>query len=147
MKNKYMEKALAEAKKAYAKDEVPVGAVIVLDGKIIGAGHNLKEKNQDALSHAEINAIKQAQKNIGSWRLENAEMYVTLEPCLMCAGAIIQTRIKKVYIGAKDIKSGACGSVVDAFSKSWNHQVSKEFGIMEIESSELLKSFFKKLRK
>lgn len=146
MKNKYMQIAFEEAKKAYNLNEVPVGAIIVLNGEVIGKGHNLRESNQDALAHAEIMAIKEAQQHLNSWRLEDAVMYVTLEPCAMCAGAIIQSRIKKIYIGAKDPKSGAAGSIINLFDNPWNHQVELEFGIMEVESSKLLKEFFKKLR-
>lgn len=141
-----MQIAFEEAKKAYNLNEVPVGAIIVLNGEVIGKGHNLRESNQDALAHAEIMAIKEAQQHLNSWRLEDAVMYVTLEPCAMCAGAIIQSRIKKVYIGAKDPKSGAAGSIINLFDNPWNHQVELEFGIMEVESSKLLKEFFKKLR-
>ena len=147
MKNDYMRLALEEAKKAYSKDEVPVGAIIVYNNEIIGYGHNLKETSQDVTSHAEIMAIKQAQEHLKIWRLEDCDMYVTLEPCVMCAGAIIQSRIKNLYIGAKDPKGGASGSVINVFNEPWNHQVNLEFGIMEEESSELLKKFFKKLRK
>ena len=147
MKNDYMRLALEEAKKAYSKDEVPVGAIIVYNNEIIGYGHNLKETSQDVTSHAEIMAIKQAQKHLKTWRLEDCDMYVTLEPCVMCAGAIIQSRIKNLYIGARDSKGGASGSVINVFNEPWNHQVNLEFGIMEEESSELLKKFFKKLRK
>lgn len=141
-----MQIAFEEAKKAYNLNEVPVGAIIVLNGEVIGKGHNLRESNQDALAHAEIMAIKEAQQHLNSWRLEDAVMYVTLEPCAMCAGAIIQSRIKKIYIGAKDPKSGAAGSIINLFDNPWNHQVELEFGIMEVESSKLLKEFFKKLR-
>ena len=147
LKNSYMQLALTEAKKAYFKNEVPVGAIIVLNDEVIGVGYNLKESTQDATNHAEIIAIKGAQAHLNSWRLDDCRMYVTLEPCPMCAGAIIQSRIKKVYVGAKDPKGGAAGSVIDVFSKPWNHIVEVEFGIMEEESSQLLKSFFQKLRK
>lgn len=147
MKNKFMLLALEEAELAYKIDEVPVGAVIVLDGEVIASGHNTRERNQDVFSHAELNAIKKAQEKLGSWRLENCELYVTLEPCPMCAGAIIQSRIKKVFIGASDPKGGAAGSVTNLFSHPWNHQVEIEFGIIEERSSLLLKDFFKKLRK
>ncbi|SRR5690554_6902622 len=147
MKNKYMKLALEEAKKAYSKDEVPVGAIIVYNNEIIAKSHNLKHLNQDVTSHAEILAIKQAQEHLKTWRLEECDMYVTLEPCVMCAGAIIQSRIKNLYIGAKDPKGGASGSVINVFENPWNHTVNLEFGIMEEESSKLLKDFFKKLRK
>lgn len=147
MENRYMQVALEEAKKAYLKKEVPVGAIVVLNGEIIGRGHNLKENLQDATAHAEIIAIKEAQKHLKSWRLEDCELYVTLEPCVMCAGAIVQARVKNLYIGARDPKGGAAGSVINIFQESWNHQVNLKFGIMEEESSKLLKGFFQQLRK
>jgi len=145
-KNKFMNLALEEAKKAFQIGEVPVGAVIVCNGNVVGKAHNLKELIQDATMHAEINAIRRASKELGTWRLENCDMYVTLEPCPMCAGAIIQARIKNLYIATEDPKGGACGSVVNLFSNPWNHQVNVEFGIMKEESSKLLKDFFKLLR-
>ena len=114
-KNKFMKQALKEAKKAYEKLEVPVGAVIVKDGKIIAKAHNLKETKTDTTKHAEILAIQKASKKLESWRLLDCEMYITLEPCSMCAGAIINSRIKKVYIGALDEKTGAAGSVLNLF--------------------------------
>ncbi|MGI6787405.1 MAG: nucleoside deaminase [Acholeplasmataceae bacterium] len=141
-----MNLAFLEAQKAYQKGEVPVGAIIVFNNEVIGLGHNLKELNQDVTSHAEINAIKVASKKLGTWRLEDCDMYVTLEPCVMCAGAIIQSRIKNLYIATNDPKSGACGSVINVFENPWNHQVNVEFGIMKEESSKLLKDFFQKLR-
>ena len=113
MQEKYMKLALKEAKKAYDKKEIPVGAVIVKDDKVIAKAHNLKELKNDTTKHAEIIAIQKASKKLNSWRLENCEMYVTLEPCSMCAGALIQSRIKKVYIGTMDYKTGACGSVLN----------------------------------
>jgi tRNA(adenine34) deaminase len=145
-KNKFMNLALEEAKKAFQIGEVPVGAIIVCNGEVISRAHNLKEILQDSTMHAEINAIRQASKKLGTWRLEECDMYVTLEPCPMCAGAIIQARIKNLYIATKDPKGGACGSVVNLFSNPWNHQVNVEFGIMKEESSKLLKDFFKLLR-
>lgn len=147
MENRYMQVALEEAKKAYLKKEVPIGAIVVLNGEIIGRGHNLKENLQDATAHAEIIAIKEAQKHLKSWRLEDCELYVTLEPCVMCAGAIVQARVKNLYIGARDPKGGAAGSVINIFQEPWNHQVNLKFGIMEEESSKLLKDFFQQLRK
>ena len=147
MENRYMQVALEEAKKAYLKKEVPIGAIVVLNGEIIGRGHNLKENLQDATAHAEIIAIKEAQKHLKSWRLEDCELYVTLEPCVMCAGAIVQARVKNLYIGARDPKGGAAGSVINIFQDPWNHQVNLTFGIMEEESSKLLKDFFQQLRK
>ena len=124
MKSKeyYMNEALKEAKKAYEKLEIPVGAIIVKDDKIIARAHNLKEIKCDTTEHAEINVIKKASKKLGSWRLTGCEMYVTLEPCSMCAGALIQSRIDKLYIGTMDDKTGACGSVLDLLGDyKFNH--------------------------
>ena len=146
-KEYYMKQALKEAKKAYKKLEVPVGAVIVKDGKIIARAHNQKETKTDTTKHAEILAIQKASKKLESWRLIDCEMYVKLEPCSMCAGAIINSRIKKVYIGAKDEKTGAVGSVLNLFEDyTFNHKVESETGIMEKECQETLKKFFKELR-
>ena len=143
-----MKEALKEAKKAYDKLEVPVGAVIVKDGKIISRAHNLKETKYDTTKHAEILAIQKASKKLNSWRLIDCEMYVTLEPCSMCAGAIINSRIKKVYIGALDEKTGAVGSVLNLFEDfTFNHKVEVEKGIMQKECETMLKDFFKMLRK
>ena len=144
--NKFMKAALAEAKKAYIIDEVPVGAVIVCDGKIIARGHNTRETKQSVLGHAEINAIKKASRKIGSWRLEDCDMYVTLEPCSMCSGAIIQSRIKNLYFGAFDPTTGACGSVLNLFEHDFNHKVNVNGGIMEDECSRIIKDFFRELR-
>ncbi len=143
-----MKEALKEAKKAYEKLEVPVGAVIVKNGEIIARGHNLKETKYDTTKHAEIIAIQRASKKLNAWRLEDCEMYVTLEPCTMCAGAIINSRIKKVYIGTEDPKSGACGSILNLFTDyKFNHKVEYEKGIMQKECEKILKDFFKDLRK
>lgn len=144
---KFMKKAIAEAEKAYAKGETPVGAVIVKDGKIIARGHNLRETKKNALCHAEIIAISKACRKLGGWRLFQCDMYVTLEPCLMCAGAIIQSRIKNLYFGAYDKKGGAFGSVSD-FSAlpQINHKVSPCGGVLKDECGELLRSFFRELR-
>lgn len=148
MQKEYMRAALNEAKKAYKKEEVPVGVVIVKEGKIIAKAHNLKESEKDTTCHAEILAIKKASKKLNSWRLENCEMYVTLEPCSMCAGALIQSRIKKVYIGTMDYKTGACGSVLNLLKDfKFNHIVEVENGVMQQECEEILKNFFKELRK
>ena len=145
---KFMKEALKEAKKAYNKLEVPVGAVIVKNGKIIARGYNQKETKTDTTKHAEILAIQKASKKLNSWRLENCEMYVTLEPCSMCAGALIQSRIKKVYIGTMDYKTGACGSVLNLLKDfKFNHIVEVEDGVMQQECEEILKNFFKELRK
>ena len=146
-KEYYMKQALKEAEKAYKKLEVPVGAVIVKDGKIIARAHNQKETKTDTTKHAEILAIQKASKKLESWRLIDCEMYVTLEPCSMCAGAIKNSRIKKVYIGAMDEKTGAVGSVLNLFEDyTFNHKVEAEKGIMEKECQETLKKFFKELR-
>ena len=147
LKKEFMKEALKEAQKAYEKLEVPVGCVIVKDGKIIARAHNLKETKYDTTKHAEILAIQKASKKLESWRLLDCEMYVTLEPCSMCAGAIINSRIKKVYIGTLDEKTGACGSVLNLFEDyTFNHKVEIETGVMREESELILKDFFKKLR-
>lgn len=148
MEEKFMKEALKEAVKAYDKLEVPVGVVIVNNGKIIARAHNVKEEKQDTTRHAEIIAIQKASKKLNNWRLTNCEMYVTLEPCSMCAGALIQSRIKKVYIGTMDSKTGACGSVLNLLEDfTFNHKVEIETGILQKECEELLKKFFKELRK
>ena len=148
IQEKFMKEALKEAKKAYGKLEVPVGAVIVKDGKIIARAHNIKEEKKDTTKHAEILAISKASKKLDSWRLTDCEMYVTLEPCSMCAGALIQSRIKKVCIGTMDEKTGACGSVLNLLEDyTFNHKVKIETGILQEECEELLKQFFKELRK
>lgn len=147
-KEKLMKEALKEAQKAYNKEEVPVGAIIVKDGKIIAKAHNQKETKKDTTKHAEIIAIQKASKKIEAWRLSECEMYVTLEPCSMCAGALIQARIKKVYIGTMDYKTGACGSKLNLLEDyTFNHKVEIEAGILQKECEEILKKFFKKLRK
>lgn len=148
MPEKFMKEALKEAKKAYEKLEIPVGCVIVKDGKIIARGHNLKETKKDTTEHAEIIAIKKASKKLDLWRLLDCEMYVTLEPCSMCAGAIINSRIKKIYIGTMDEKTGAAGSVLNLFKDyTFNHNVEVETGIMKEDCEKILKDFFKELRK
>ncbi len=148
MEEKFMKEALKEAKKAYDKLEVPVGAVIVKDGKIIARAHNLKETKFDTTKHAEILAIQKASKKLNSWRLLDCEMYVTLEPCSMCAGALINSRIKKVYIGANDEKTGAVGSVFNLLEDyTFNHKVEYEKGVLQEECESILKQFFKELRK
>ena len=147
LEEKFMKEALKEAKKAYEKLEVPVGCVIVKEGKIIARAHNLKETKLDTTKHAEILAIQKASKKLESWRLLDCEMYVTLEPCSMCEGAIINSRIKKVYIGTTDEKTGACGSVLNLFNDyTFNHKVELERGIMKEECEKILKDFFKELR-
>lgn len=143
-----MKEALAEAKKAAAAGEVPVGAVIVKDGEIIGRGHNETETAKDPTAHAEMIAIRQAAKNLGGWRLTGCTMYVTTEPCSMCAGAIVWSRISRLFIGTMDPKAGACGSVFNIPQESrLNHFVEIETGLMQEECSSLMKSFFKELRK
>ena len=146
MKEKFMSKALHYAKLAAKKGETPVGAVIVKDGEIVSWGYNTRETSKNALKHAEIIAIDRACKKLGGWRLWQCEMYVTLEPCPMCAGAIINSRIKKVYFGASDEKAGCFGSVTDMNSLPFNHHPEIEGGEMAEECSELLKNFFKELR-
>ncbi len=142
-----MLEALKEAKKAYEKNEVPVGCVIVKDGKIIARGHNLKEIKCDTTKHAEIIAIQKASKKLKSWRLIDCDMYVTLEPCSMCTGAIIQSRISKLYFGAFDLKTGAVGSVLNLLEDyKFNHQVEFQGGILKNECENILKQFFKELR-
>ena len=139
-----MKEALKQAQKAYDKLEVPVGAVIVKDGKIIARAYNQKEEKQDTINHAEILAIKKASKKLGSWRLLDCDMYVTLEPCSMCAGALIQSRIRKVYIGALDEKTGACGSVLNLLNDyKFNHKVIVEKNVLQEECEKILKDFFK----
>ena len=142
-----MREALGLAKQAAQNDEVPVGAVVVKDGKIIGRGKNKREDQQSAISHAEIEAITEANKTLGSWRLEDCDLYVTLEPCPMCAGAIFQARMKRVYYGAPDPKAGAVDSLFSLLSDSrLNHQVEVHSGILKEECSSILKDFFRKLR-
>lgn len=147
IEEKFMREALKEAKKAYVKKEIPVGAVIVKNGKIIARGHNIKEEKKDTTKHAEMIAIQKASKKLGTWRLSECDMYVTLEPCAMCAGALIQSRIKKLYIGTMDLKTGACGSVLNLLSDyKFNHTVEIQYNIMQQECEKMLKDFFKELR-
>ncbi len=148
MEEKFMKLAIKEAKKAYEKLEVPIGAVIVKDGKIIARAHNLRETKKQACAHAEILAIEKACKKLDAWRLEGCEMYVTLEPCPMCAGAIINSRIKKIYIGAMDPKGGTVGSKINLLKDiKLNHETEIQYGVCSEECSKLLKDFFKELRK
>ena len=145
---KFMKEALKEARKAYNKLEVPVGCVIVKDGKIIARAHNLKETKLDTTKHAEILAIQKASKKLNSWRLLDCEMYITLEPCTMCAGAIINSRIKKIYIGTMDEKTGAIGSKLNLLQDyTFNHKVEFKTGVLYDECEKILKEFFKDLRK
>ena len=142
----YMKEALALAKKAFELGEVPVGAVAVWDGKIVGRGMNLRETDKNALRHAEIMAIDEACKTLGGWRLWKCDLYVTLEPCPMCAGAIINSRVKRVIFGASDPKAGSCGSLTNLFEMPYNHKPEVVSGILEEECSALLSEFFAKLR-
>lgn len=147
MHEKFMKIALAEAKKAFEKEEVPVGAVIIQNGKVIAKAHNLKETKNDTTYHAEILAIQKASKKLKKWRLTDCEMYVTLEPCSMCAGALINCRLKKLYIGTMDTKTGACGSVLNLLEDyKFNHVVEIETGILQEDCEKILKDFFKFLR-
>jgi tRNA(adenine34) deaminase len=142
----YMGLALKEAKKAAIKNEVPVGAVIVLGDKVIAKAYNKRVEKEQTHAHAEMMAIQTANRKLGSWRLEDCRLYVTLEPCPMCAGAIIQSRIKTLYFGAKDPKGGVAGSVINLFDVKFNHQVEVVGGILEEACSNELKNFFKILR-
>ena len=142
----FMDEALALAAEAAAEGEVPVGCVIVRDGQIVGRGRNRREKDRTALGHGEIEAISQACRTLGGWRLWECTLYVTLEPCPMCAGAIINARIPRVVYGASDTKSGACGSVCNLFSMDFNHHPQVEKGVREAECAALLQTFFQNLR-
>ena len=144
---KYMRAALREAGKAYALGEVPIGCVLVADGKIIARGYNRRKTDKNTLSHAELTAIRKAGKKTGDWRLEQCTMYVTLEPCQMCAGAIVQARIPKVYIGTMNPKAGCAGSLLNLFQfPAFNHQVEIETGILQEECAAIITSFFKEMR-
>lgn len=148
MKTYFMNEALKEAKKAECIGEVPIGAVIVKNGLIIGRGHNTRESSECVLGHAELNAIKEATRWVGDWRLTDCEIYVTIEPCPMCVGAIFQSRIKTIYFGAYDLKAGGCGSKFNLFEvPGLNHYARIEAGILENEARELLTRFFRKKRK
>lgn len=144
---RYMREALKQAKKAYALGEVPIGCVIVHDGKIIGRGYNRRNTDKSTLSHAEIIAIKKASKAVGDWRLEECTLYVTLEPCQMCAGAIVQSRIRRVVMGCRNPKAGCAGSILNLLQiPEFNHQVEIEEGVRGPECSEMIKDFFRSLR-
>ncbi len=143
----FMQLALQQAEYALDINEVPVGAVIVKNGEVISTGYNQRETNKNALHHAEMIAINKACEKLGGWRLFECEMYVNLEPCPMCAGAIIQSRIKRVVIGASDTKTGCAGSVVDLFSLSFPHKVQVEKGVLQQQAIQLLDRFFVNLRK
>ena len=145
---KFMKQALLQAKKAKELGEVPIGCVIVQDGKVIGRGYNRRNTDKSTLSHAEITAIRKASKKLNDWRLEECTLYVTLEPCQMCAGAIVQARVKEVVIGAMNPKAGCAGSILNLFTmKQFNHQVQTTYGVCEAECSQILKQFFAGLRK
>lgn len=145
--NEFMTKALELAKISFDEGEVPVGAVVVKNGEIVGTGRNRRELGKNALYHAEIEAIDNACKRLGGWRLWECELYVTLEPCPMCAGAIINSRIKTVYFGAYDKKAGSFGSIIDFNNIEYNHKPEIVAGVMEDECSKMLTDFFKQLRK
>lgn len=150
--NQYMEKfmseALKEAKKAYEEGEVPIGAVIVKDGQIIARGHNKVGQLKDPTAHAEIVALREAARVIGGWRLMGCDLYVTIEPCAMCAGAMVLSRIDKVYIGTMDPKAGACGSVMNVIQEErLNHYIEMETGIMQEECQSIIRNFFREKRK
>ena len=142
----YMQQALALAREAFDEGEVPVGCVIVRGDEIVGRGRNRREGDKNALAHAEIEAINDACRHLGGWRLWDCTLYVTLEPCPRCAGAIINARLRRVVYGAADAKAGSCGSVCNLFSMDYNHHPTVETGICEAEASELLTAFFQNLR-
>ncbi len=145
---KYMREAIKQAKKAAAIGDVPIGCVIVYDGKIIARAYNKRNKNKTTLAHAELLAIAKASKKLGDWRLEECTMYITLEPCQMCAGAIVQARIPKVVIGSRNPKAGCAGSILNLLQvKEFNHQVELTEGVLQEECSEMLSEFFRELRK
>ena len=142
-----MKEAIRQAKRGLAIGEVPIGCVIVYQDKIIGRGYNRRKADKNTLSHAELNAIRKASRTMGDWRLDDCEMYVTLEPCQMCSGAIVQARIRKVYIGCDNPKAGCAGSIMNLLQvDAFNHQVEIERGLLEESCSEMLTSFFKELR-
>lgn len=144
---KYMKEAIKQAKKAYALGEVPIGCVIVYEGKIIGRGYNRRTIDKNTIAHAEMIAIKKASKKMDDWRLEDCTMYVTLEPCQMCSGAIVQSRMKRVVVGCMNPKAGCAGSILNLLQmEEFNHRVELETGVLEEECSTLMKSFFKELR-
>ncbi len=144
---KYMKEAVRQAKKAYALDETPIGCVIVYQDKIIGRGYNRRTIDKNTLAHAELIAIRKASRKMGDWRLEGCTMYVTLEPCQMCAGAIVQSRMTRVVVGCMNPKAGCAGSVLNLLQMAeFNHQAELTTGVLEEECSQMMKSFFKKLR-
>ena len=144
---KFMKEAIKQAKKARAIEEVPIGCVIVYEGKIIGRGYNRRTIDNNTLAHAELQAIRKASRKMGDWRLEDCTLYVTLEPCQMCSGAIVQARIKRVVVGCMNPKAGCAGSILNLLQmEEFNHQVELTTGILEEECSSMMKSFFKELR-
>ena len=144
---KYMKEAIRQAQKARVLEEVPIGCVIVSDGKIIARGYNRRNTDKNTLSHAELNAIRKASKKLGDWRLEGCTMYVTLEPCQMCAGALVQSRIDRVVVGCMNPKAGCAGSILNLLQiPEFNHQVELETGVLEEECSQMMKDFFRELR-
>ncbi len=145
---KYMKEALEEAEKAFFAGEVPIGAVMVRDGEVIARGHNLRNTAKNPLRHAEIDVINEAAAVVGDWRLEDCTLYVTVEPCPMCAGAIVQARIPKVVFGTRNSKAGCAGSILDILNEpKFNHQVVVEEGVLQEECSQLMRLFFKRFRK
>ncbi|MCB6201465.1 tRNA adenosine(34) deaminase TadA [Extibacter muris] len=147
MDEKFMKEAIRQARKAYALNETPIGCVIVYEGKIIGRGYNRRNTDKNTLAHAEITAIRKASRKIGDWRLEGCTLYVTLEPCPMCAGAIVQSRMDRVVVGCMNPKAGCAGSVLNVLqTKGFNHQTELTTGVCQEECSGMMKSFFKELR-
>ena len=144
---KFMKEAIKQAKKAYALDETPIGCVIVHNGKVIGRGYNRRNTDKNTLAHAELSAIRKASKKLGDWRLEECTLYVTLEPCQMCSGAIVQSRMTRVVVGCMNPKAGCAGSVLNLLQmEEFNHQVELTIGVLEEECSQLMKQFFRELR-
>mgnify|MGYP000502014417 CR=1 FL=1 len=147
-RERFMRQAITQAKKAEKLMEVPIGCVIVYEGKVIARGYNRRNTDKNTLSHAEVNAIRKASKKLGDWRLEGCTLYVTLEPCQMCAGAIVQARIPKVVIGAMNPKAGCAGSILDLLQeKRFNHQVDKVIGVLQEQCSQMMQDFFRELRR
>jgi tRNA(adenine34) deaminase len=144
---KYMKEAIRQAKKAYAIKEVPIGCVIVFEDKIVGRGYNRRTTDKNTLAHAELIAIRKASKKLGDWRLEGCTMYVTLEPCQMCSGAIVQSRMSRVVVGCMNPKAGCAGSILNLLQmEEFNHQVDLETGVLAEDCSQMMKTFFKELR-
>lgn len=145
---KFMKEALRQARKAYGLEEVPIGCVIIYEGKIIARGYNRRNTDKNTLAHAELNAIRKASRKLGDWRLDGCTMYVTLEPCQMCAGAIVQSRMKRVVMGCRNPKAGCAGSILNLLQvPEFNHQVEIEEGVLGAQCSEMLREFFRELRK